>query len=86
MTPLAKSSMLGGMGSSMTDQDTIYVRLLDEELDVWRPVKARRINDAYQILDYDYDADVETWEFTPGQIVLVEKDSEGGCLKAIRSI
>ena len=50
----------------MSDE-TIYVPLRDEGIDVWRPVLARRVSgDSYLILDQDYDRDVETWEFEPG--------------------
>jgi hypothetical protein len=49
---------------------TIYVRLMDEGLEVWRPVAARRVSaDTYLILDQGYDPGVETWEFEPGAVV-----------------
>ncbi len=37
---------------SMSKRDTIYVALLDEGIDVWRPVEARRLSpDTYLIVD-----------------------------------
>lgn len=52
------------------DCETIYVALLDEGLNVWRPVEARRLPDgAYLILEQGYDRDTETWQFEPGTVV-----------------
>jgi hypothetical protein len=54
----------------MSEQDTIYVALLDEGIDVWRPVAARRLSpDRWLILDQDYDRAIERWEFEPGTVV-----------------
>jgi hypothetical protein len=53
------------------DSETIYVALLGEGLDVWRPVKARRLpSGAYAILEQDYDRRTETWQFDPGTVVM----------------
>jgi hypothetical protein len=39
-------------------RETIYVALLDEGIEVWRPVKARRLPDGtYLMLEEDYDRD-----------------------------
>lgn len=58
---------------------TIYVALLDEGVDVWRPVKARRLGaDAYLILDQDYDRSVETWAFEPGAVVTCRRENRNG--------
>ena len=52
------------------DSETIYVALLDEGIDVWRPVMARRLRDGtYLILEQDYDRSTETWQFEPGAVV-----------------
>ena len=49
---------------------TIYVALIGEGLDVWRPVKAEHVRDSvYKIVDQAYDKDDETWEFVPGDVV-----------------
>ena len=66
---------------------TIYVSLLDEGVDVWRPVQAKPLgNFDYLILDYDYDATVETWEFPPGTVVVCEevRDKDATILRATR--
>jgi hypothetical protein len=68
--------------------DEIYVELLDEGVKVWRPVPAIQIDrDTYVILKPDdYDASVETWEFPPGSIVIVEsrQTSDGKIRAAVR--
>lgn len=66
------------MGSSMTEREVIYVRLLDEGVSVWRPVDAVKTNGDFEILARDYDPDVEVWEFVPGQVVEVEYRKIGG--------
>ena len=65
----------------------IFVRLLDEGVDVWRPVKARQLHDnIYRIEDQPYDRDSETWQFEPGGEVICEMvdASEGPILAATR--
>ena len=52
------------------DTDTevvVYVRLLDEGTDVWRPVHATALPDGtFRLLEPDgYDPNAETWEFPP---------------------
>jgi hypothetical protein len=63
----------------MNAQGTIYVALLDEGLDVWRPVAARRLSpDRYLILDQDYDRATERWEFEPGTVVRCRPEDRDG--------
>jgi hypothetical protein len=63
----------------MSKHDTIYVALLDEGIDVWRPVEARRLApDTYLIVDQDYDPRTERWEFEPGTAVRCRKESRDG--------
>jgi hypothetical protein len=63
----------------MSKRDTIYVALLDEGIDVWRPVEARRLSpDTYLIVDQDYDPRSETWEFEPGTVVRCRTESRDG--------
>jgi hypothetical protein len=63
----------------MSKRDTIYVALLDEGIDVWRPVEARRLGaDTYLIVDQDYDRRTERWEFEPGTAVRCRKESRDG--------
>lgn len=65
----------------------VFVRLLDEIVDVWRPVTAERIaSDRFRILEQPYDRGTERWEFEPGEEVicrLVQSD-DGAFLAAIR--
>ena len=50
------------------EQRTIYVALLDEGIDVWRPGEARKIAaNTYLILDQNYDREVEAWQFEPAR-------------------
>ena len=67
----------------------IYVYLLNEGSDAWRPVKAKKIGlNRYEIIGIDnYDPSDEEWQFLPGDIVqCAEKkfaDSKSG-LVAVR--
>jgi hypothetical protein len=64
---------------------TIYVKLLEEGTDVYRPVEVEKINEnTFRIKDQnDYD---EVWEFSPGAIVEVEEKELTGekCMIAVR--
>ena len=51
---------------------TIYVKLLGEGTDVWRPVDAKRVSDGLFRLVGTND-ESETWMFPLGSIVRVEK-------------
>lgn len=56
------------------NQMQIYVYLLDEPVDVWRPVQAiEKGNGLYQIVSENLDTDDERWEFTTGDIVRVKE-------------
>jgi hypothetical protein len=50
---------------------TVYVRLLDEGTDVFRPTLADVTSDGFYMLKpmEDYDPEDEHWEFLPGQVV-----------------
>lgn len=51
----------------------IYVKLLGENVDVWRPVEATyRGAGIYQINEQPYDREIETWQFEPGERVYGE--------------
>ena len=57
------------------DLDTeVYVRLLDEGVDVWRPVRATKLsNGSFRLGRPDgYDPETETWEFPPHALVRCE--------------
>jgi hypothetical protein len=63
----------------MSKRDTIYVALLDEGIDVWRPVEAQMLSpDTYLIVDQDYDPRTERWEFEPGTAVRCRKENRHG--------
>ena len=67
--------------------DQIFVRLMDEAVDVWRPVRAERLDDdRYRIVEQQYDRDTENWQFEPGDRVVCElvDSSEGSFLAAVR--
>jgi hypothetical protein len=69
------------------DTEEIYVSLLDEGVDVWRPVRAERLGgNVYRILSQPYDREVEAWQFEPGDEVVCEMvaSSEGQILAATR--
>jgi len=71
---------------SVNEVTEIFVRLVDEEIDVWRPVEARHLRESiYTIVDQPYDRDLEVWEFGPGQdVVCAMIDAfEGPILAAI---
>ena len=57
---------------SSTEPVTVYVRLLEEAVDAWRPVEAIRISEAtYRLSDAPIPED-ETWSFQPGDTVVAE--------------
>lgn len=69
---------------------TIYVYLLHEGSDCWRPVDAEEVGpDEYRIVGMNRDPDDECWEFETGDVVLCERRrlSEGRnteeCLVAV---
>jgi hypothetical protein len=65
----------------------IYVSLLDEGLDVRRPVMADQVGKAiYRIIAQPYDQEIETWEYEPGDDVVCKmvESSDGKILAAIR--
>lgn len=69
---------------------TIYVRLLDEGIEVFRPVKASHVKEKlYRILDEGFDPESEIWEFLPETIVqteLLENDKGGKFLAALKAV
>lgn len=71
-----------------TDAITVYVRLLDEATDVWRPTKAVKVGEGlYRLLaPLDYDKLDEEWEFPPGTVVAgqAKSGSDGEFLAAVR--
>jgi len=59
--------------NQISNIEKIYVKLLDEDIDVYRPVNALKIdNDIYKILDDNiqaYEEYLEEWEFGKDDIV-----------------
>jgi len=67
--------------------ETIYVYLLDEGTDVWRPVEAERVSGSvFKIPSTTQVPDDEEWMFKPGDVVLCElkKLADGKRLVATR--
>lgn len=54
---------------------TIYIRLLDEGTEVFRPTSAESVEGSlFKVLPTsDYDPEDERWEFVPGSVVKGEK-------------
>lgn len=59
----------------MATATTIYIRLLDEGTEVFRPTKAYDLGGGvFKVLPSpDYDPEDEKWEFIPGTLVRGEK-------------
>lgn len=63
----------------MSEQTTIMVRLVEEGVEVFRPVFARHVRgDVYLITDQPYDHESERWEFEPGSEVICESSKLEG--------
>jgi hypothetical protein len=58
----------------MIDCSTVYVRLLGEGTEVFRPVPAQVVGDSAYLLGGEdiFDPDDEAWEFPPGTTVKVQ--------------
>ncbi len=74
----------------MSKDATIYVYLLQEGVDVWRPVRARPLGgDLFRILSRNPDPEDEKWQFGTGGIVqvrevlLAEGSTPRPCLVAV---
>lgn len=58
------------MCNEMTNEKTIYVYLLDEGVDVWRPVNAIQVREnIYKIVSDNPDPEDEIWQFKTGDFV-----------------
>ena len=74
---------------SWRDGEIIYIRLLNEGTDVWRPVDSLPVGDGlYRIAPASWPLTDEIWEFQPGSVVqCAEKQlSTGTHLVATKSI
>ena len=53
--------------------ETIYVALVNEGVDAWRPVMAvRRADDLFEIISRNDDPEDEQWQFSSGSLVRCE--------------
>ncbi len=69
--------------------EQIYVRLLNEGIDVWRPVKAAKLSDNHFLILLENEIpEGETWEYLPGSVVLVinHKSNDEPIKAAIRKL
>lgn len=70
----------------MSGTTQIYVALLDEGVDVWRPIEAQHLSgNTYLIVEQHYDRELESWQFEPGDTVVCEvvEASDGKILAAV---
>jgi hypothetical protein len=59
---------------NLAEPVTIFVALLDEGVDVWRPVQARPLDHGlFRIVGVQADTSDETWQFPAGAIVRCEQ-------------
>ncbi len=72
----------------MTETVEIFVSLIDEGVDVWRPVLAEHVQGSvFRIVDQPYDREIEKWQFGPGDVVVCEMiDSSDGSILAATGI
>ena len=72
----------------LKNMETIYIRLLDEGVDVWRPVSAETLADGqYRIISENTDPENEKWEFKTGDVVLcAEKELMDGTESILRLV
>jgi hypothetical protein len=72
------------------NREEIYVYLLDEGTDVWRPVQAEKLNNKlYRIVSNNPDPENEKWQYSTGEIVKCEErlfSNSKKCLVAIEKI
>jgi hypothetical protein len=66
--------------------ETIYLALLNEGVDVWRPIDARCEGDLYRIVDSVPES--EPWAFGPGTLVRCElrELADGPALVAVEAV
>jgi hypothetical protein len=88
MTPLRRERE-GCRPMEVVRRTTVYVKLLDEGTDVWRPVPAEDLGQRrYRLLPTDtYDPEDEAWEFPPGTVATCEARqlSDGVYLVAVHA-
>lgn len=69
--------------------EIIYVKLKNEDLDVWRPVQASVAKNGIYFIELppiNLIPENEEWEFFPGMFVIAEeKESDGNLIKVATS-
>jgi hypothetical protein len=73
----------------MTKLVQIYVALIGENINVWRPIQAEHLDgNLHRIVNQQYDREIESWQFKPGEVVECEivESSNGRILAATKSI
>jgi hypothetical protein len=80
------SDSFGDTGKPMDESSTVYVALLDEGVDVWRPAAAEQIA-PYLFRLLGPVPPGECWQFQPGEVVRCEVRvlAEGPTLVAVGS-
>ena len=68
--------MSAGRDSSI--ESSIYVKILDEMVEVWRPVRAEALGGMVFRIRLDQPTFGEVWEFKPGETVVVENQIKSG--------
>ena len=76
------------MSATVSKTETLHVHLLDEGVDVWRPVEAVPLGEGRYRLPDNPDPEDERWEFEGGSTVLAEWRELGGgrCLVAVAEV
>ena len=66
-------------------EETIYIPLLNEGTDVWRPASALEVGPRtfVVLLTQPYDPEAEEWEFPPGSVVVCQEKSSSDGVKLI---
>ena len=59
--------------ASSTEPGTLYVRIVNEAVDVWRPVQAYQVGESVYRISEQAEPEDEQWAFRPGETVVVER-------------
>jgi hypothetical protein len=57
---------------TVSNRTTIFVALVDEGTEAWRPVAAERLSEDKYLIVGVCDTDDEVWQFSPGSVVRCE--------------
>jgi hypothetical protein len=71
---IAIRELLEDRGETLAPTQTIYIALLEEGVDVWRPVEATALpNGLFRIVSENADSETEIWQFQTGAVVRCEQ-------------